>query len=286
MDKTGLPPTDLPVSDNDNYGKKPMAVPVTPESNTTPGLIQKPGGGVDAPDPFMAAKDGVDSKPWNPAPITSSVTNVSQPNVPMRPVAEAEDAVLPPTAFQRPVPPRRNRRMVVLIGGSAVVILLLISLGLVLANFLSNGDDPSSKDLAVNPQASPSSTPDSSPLILTPTNEVNVSASVSPSISAEEAVEDADKDGLTAAEEMHYGTDPEKPDTDADGYQDGEEIKAGYNPLGAGKLDSDNDGFPDPDERAFGSDPYNPDTDGDGYEDGAEIDNGYNPLITSPGDKL
>lgn len=97
---------------------------------------------------------------------------------------------------------------------------------------------------------------------------------------------DEDNDGLTTAEERFYNTDPALADTDKDGFKDGEEVRAGYDPLGPGKLDTDNDGFPDPDERSFGSDPANPDTDGDGYNDGAEIKNGYNPLIQSPGDKL
>lgn len=47
---------------------------------------------------------------------------------------------------------------------------------------------------------------------------------------------DSDNDGLTDAEEKIYGTDPHNPDTDGDGYLDGAEVKAGYNPLGAGKL--------------------------------------------------
>ncbi len=45
------------------------------------------------------------------------------------------------------------------------------------------------------------------------------------------AVDDADKDGLTAAQEMQLKTDPSKQDTDGDGYWDGEEAYRGYNPL-------------------------------------------------------
>lgn len=48
---------------------------------------------------------------------------------------------------------------------------------------------------------------------------------------------DADNDGLTDHEETErYGTDPENPDTDGDGFSDGDEIKAGYNPKGPGRL--------------------------------------------------
>ncbi len=42
---------------------------------------------------------------------------------------------------------------------------------------------------------------------------------------------DSDQDGLTNQEEKLYGTDPYNPDTDGDGYSDGAEVKAGYNPL-------------------------------------------------------
>jgi hypothetical protein len=42
---------------------------------------------------------------------------------------------------------------------------------------------------------------------------------------------DSDQDGLTDSEERTYGTDVKNPDTDGDGYTDGAEVKAGYNPL-------------------------------------------------------
>ncbi len=48
---------------------------------------------------------------------------------------------------------------------------------------------------------------------------------------------DSDNDGLFDREEVRvYKTDPLNPDTDGDGFTDGDEVKAGYNPLGEGRL--------------------------------------------------
>jgi hypothetical protein len=47
---------------------------------------------------------------------------------------------------------------------------------------------------------------------------------------------DADKDGLTDAEETIFTTNPSVADTDGDGFPDGSEVKLGYNPKGSGKL--------------------------------------------------
>ncbi|KKR31234.1 MAG: S-layer domain protein [Candidatus Falkowbacteria bacterium GW2011_GWF2_39_8] len=53
----------------------------------------------------------------------------------------------------------------------------------------------------------------------------------------EEFAIDADKDGLSDSDEIAiYKTYPNNPDTDGDGYSDGEEVKNGFNPLGLGKL--------------------------------------------------
>jgi lipoprotein-anchoring transpeptidase ErfK/SrfK len=45
------------------------------------------------------------------------------------------------------------------------------------------------------------------------------------------AAPDHDKDGLSDAMEWELGTDPNKSDTDGDGFADGEEVASGYNPL-------------------------------------------------------
>ncbi len=58
---------------------------------------------------------------------------------------------------------------------------------------------------------------------------------------------DKDGDGLTRREEEEIGTDPNNPDSDADGLQDGEEV------------------------RVYITDPLNPDSDADALKDGAEV---------------
>jgi hypothetical protein len=47
---------------------------------------------------------------------------------------------------------------------------------------------------------------------------------------------DPDADGLTNTMELFYGSDMDNPDTDADGMNDGDEVSAGRNPTGQGKL--------------------------------------------------
>jgi hypothetical protein len=47
---------------------------------------------------------------------------------------------------------------------------------------------------------------------------------------------DPDGDGLSNEKEAYYGTDANDPDSDNDGYSDGEEVASGHNPIGSGKL--------------------------------------------------
>jgi len=59
-------------------------------------------------------------------------------------------------------------------------------------------------------------------------------------LNKQEIINDHDYDGLADWEEELYGTDPNNPDTDGDGYLDGEEVASGYNPA----KKAPNDKFP------------------------------------------
>lgn len=57
----------------------------------------------------------------------------------------------------------------------------------------------------------------------------NTNTGVPPQLSS-----DSDRDGLTDLEEAVMGSQPTKPDTDGDGYLDGQEVNNGYSPVTAG----------------------------------------------------
>jgi hypothetical protein len=119
---------------------------------------------------------------------------------------------------------------------------------------------------------------------------------------------DADRDGLSNAEELERGLDPLNPDTDGDGILDSvDDFDGGEDPgiglpcnadfdCGAGLVcvegaclyvdgvDSDGDGLSDFDEGLLGTDPYNPDTDGDGIIDSNDGDGQFG--VDSDGDGL
>ncbi len=122
---------------------------------------------------------------------------------------------------------------------------------------------------------------------------------------------DADNDGLSDEEEVALGTDPNNPDTDGDGLNDGFEAESlgtdptnpdtdgdqipdglersnGLNPLNAadGAFDRDNDGLSNTDEALAGTQISNPDSDGDGLQDGDEVNSISDLLNVLPTDPL
>jgi outer membrane protein OmpA-like peptidoglycan-associated protein len=89
-------------------------------------------------------------------------------------------------------------------------------------------------------------------------------------LTGESCSSDKDNDGLGKCEEETIGTDPNNPDTDGDGLNDGDEVRKYFtDPL---KADTDGDGLNDGDEvHKYKTDPNKADTDGDGLNDGDEV---------------
>lgn len=95
-----------------------------------------------------------------------------------------------------------------------------------------------------------------------------------------EQYSDADADGIPLNVERRIDTDPEKADTDGDGFADQDEIFNGYDPVGSATpaKDTDEDGVADAIEKYFWESDYkNADTDGDGQNDLAEVKAGTAP---------
>ncbi|HCY75173.1 MAG TPA: hypothetical protein DHV28_04575 [Ignavibacteriales bacterium] len=119
------------------------------------------------------------------------------------------------------------------------------------------------------------------------------SASLGLTFTGENCKSDKDNDGLGKCLEKEIGTDPNNPDTDGDGLNDGEEyLNYKTNPLQADTdldglgdaqevkttrtnpliADTDNDGLKDGEEvNKYKTDPLKADTDGDGLNDGDEV---------------
>lgn len=183
-----------------------------------------------------------------------------------------------------------NRR-VLLIGGSVAVVVLLLAIAAWLLFFSSSS--------SVKPVIEATATPiidqtDTLPI----TSSDPLSPSAIPQVSGAPIAfqgvcpdtwigqQDTDGDVMPDTVEATYGTDANVQDTDIDGYSDGAEVKAGYDPLqknSGARLDSDNDGLLDNEECIHHTDPFNPDSDNDGFQDGAEVKNGYDPTKAGDG---
>jgi hypothetical protein len=62
------------------------------------------------------------------------------------------------------------------------------------------------------------------------TSQADLLEQMAQNLNEQNIIDDPDHDGLAGWEEKIYNTDPNNPDTDGDGYLDGEEVAAGYDP--------------------------------------------------------
>ena len=92
---------------------------------------------------------------------------------------------------------------------------------------------------------------------------------------------DRDADNLVDTQEALLGTDPNNPDTDADGLKDGDEVLI-YS-TDPRNPDTDRDGLSDAAEvNIHKTNPNLADTDADGISDGLEVAQGTDPLVPNP----
>lgn len=109
-------------------------------------------------------------------------------------------------------------------------------------------------------------------------------------ISNYNVVRDSDGDGLSDFEEQQLGSNPNDPDTDSDGLQDGFEVAFGFDLIvdsGEANVDTDGDGLTNIEEQEEGSSPLSNDSDQDGLLDAEELALGTNlVLMDSDGDRL
>ena len=149
------------------------------------------------------------------------------------PTIEVKTPGLPiaPKAPPKPVLPKRKASMTKKILIIGIVVLLLLSIG---GYFLLRSVDEA-------PSPPPTTTTSRPAPVREVVAEVEEVAEVDEEESEPEEVfplevtpgTDSDSDGLTDIEEnLVYDTDPKRPDTDADGFLDGNEVFHGYNPGG------------------------------------------------------
>lgn len=128
----------------------------------------------------------------------------------------------------------------ILIWGGAILGALIISVASVMIFmkpvFRVAENIPPAGEITPSPETTPAATPPAeepaSPLLapLTPTTTPEVTAPEIPVVGQLTAGSDADADGLSDHEEAAFQTDPTRPDTDGDGFLDGNEVFHLYNP--------------------------------------------------------
>ncbi len=167
-----------------------------------------------------------------------AMANVVEPQKPSVPIATAPIApavpVRVPVSAVSPIGMKNSSQTTkyLLIAGGVVLVALAIGGFILVQSSQKTGNVP----VAVVPATPPTPTPaPPAPTVPTPTPVVPVVQPpvTSPFVTSITPGVDTDSDGLSDVEEtIVYGTDPHLPDTDGDGFLDGNEVFHGYNPNG------------------------------------------------------
>jgi len=154
-------------------------------------------------------------------------------------VEPKREKYIPPATAMPPETPRKPRSVRWLIVIVIVIIVLMVAATLISATGVFQ-----KKEVNVNNASNEV------------TNETVINTNLALPTNQADLPLDSDKDGLSDDEEKSLSTNPNNPDSDADGLFDREEVKVyKTNPL---KSDSDGDGHSDGDEVKTGYDPLGP----------------------------
>jgi len=142
---------------------------------------------------------------------------------------------VPPPASKKPLPVGGKKKALInpwiLIAGGIFVVALAIAGGILYLN----RPVPATDSTKVPPVDTTPPLDTIPPVTVTPDIDGTDDGGVPPDVFPTEVIpgQDADSDGLTNVEErLIYGTDPMLPDTDRDGFLDGNEVFHGYSPNG------------------------------------------------------
>lgn len=181
-----------------------------------------------------------------------AVVNVVEPQkqtvpaqAPTAPVVPLPPRLIPPP-MNKPViaKPVSHTTRSLLFAGGVVVIAFGISGYLLLRSVQKNKQVPVTTAPVETPSQNvpspetPVVTTPETPVTPPPTSQVETPTATSPFSGTVTPGVDSDSDGLTDVEEtIVYGTDPHLPDTDGDGFLDGNEVFHRYNPNGTAPAD-------------------------------------------------
>lgn len=227
------------MADNIDFGDPINFSPLQKTPSTAPGMDVSRGA---MKDPILQTPRAVAPAPVKPAPSAAphiqrepahAVKNIAPlfprsqgvpaaPAQPMQPNFDGTPPLTPEAAMHPEAMAIKKRNPVVLIGIVLLVVLILGGGGyFVFTLFNKKANNTTTNTTNQTNQATNT--------VTNTTNTTNV-----PTVN--DPTGDPDGDALTNQEEARYGTDPNNPDSDGDGFKDGAEVEKGFNPLGAGKL--------------------------------------------------
>lgn len=204
-----------------DFAPKKVAAPTKPQSIGMAGMATSAQDGARfSPEPAHRVQNVA---PLFPRPVSPQTQGepMSAVSRPAMTGAHAPESPAPAIGAQQetssPDAPKKKGKMLIIV--AAVVLIVIIAAGIFIFTQLRGENNTQANNTANNN---------------TTNSSVKNATTNTPTVNDPNG--DIDGDALTNQEEATYGTDPNNPDTDGDGFKDGAEVEKGFNPLGAGKL--------------------------------------------------